>query len=278
MIRDPRLVRALLACYPARWRQRYGDEYAQLLCDLQIHRRPALILDSLCGAARARGGVLMSVRAPMSLAVWAAALFTVAGIGFQKLAEDLDGIAGGVYALLVAAAAISLLALIVAAAPAAVETLRNRGAGAWRFVAVPIVGVFTWYGVVRMARDLYDGHGDHTAATIAAFALIVVMGIAVVAATAWAANAVLKRSRAPQSTPVRRSSLAVVAIGMATTTVAALIWGLQVGSQDPSVFHAADGGLLSTPFVPSWIGAMIAMAAATGLAVSAVRAQRAAAR
>ena len=40
MTGDPRLVRALVACYPARWRTRYGDEYAQLLSDLNIARRP----------------------------------------------------------------------------------------------------------------------------------------------------------------------------------------------------------------------------------------------
>jgi hypothetical protein len=123
MTGDPRLVRALLACYPADWRRRYGDEYAQLLCDLRIHQRPRLIVDSLWGALRAQlcqGGRLMSTHSPMTLAVWAAGLFTVAGIGFQKLAEDLTGVAGTVHMLLIGAAMVALLALIAAAAPTAV--------------------------------------------------------------------------------------------------------------------------------------------------------------
>lgn len=129
MTGDPRLVRALLACYPHRWRREYGDEYAQLLCDLRAHRRPGLVVDSLRGALRARlheGGPLMPTRSPMTTAVWAAGLFTVAGMGFQKLTEDFTGVAGTVYALLVGAAALALLALVAAAAPTAVALLRGR--------------------------------------------------------------------------------------------------------------------------------------------------------
>jgi hypothetical protein len=49
---DVRLVRALVACYPAGWRRRYGEEYAQLLYDLHVHRCPALIVDSLRAVLR----------------------------------------------------------------------------------------------------------------------------------------------------------------------------------------------------------------------------------
>src|SRR5690242_14654654 len=97
---DVRLVRALVACYPADWRRRYGDEYAQLLHDLRIQRHPALILDSFCGAVRAHGGVLMSSNQPLTTMIWATGLFTLAGSGFAKLAEDFTGRASGMYWLL----------------------------------------------------------------------------------------------------------------------------------------------------------------------------------
>ena len=48
---DPTLVRALLACYPSRWRRRYGDEYAALLHDhLRAESASTLIVDALRGA------------------------------------------------------------------------------------------------------------------------------------------------------------------------------------------------------------------------------------
>jgi hypothetical protein len=61
----------------------HGEEYAQLLNDMRVQRRPALIADSLRGAVRAYGRVLMD--SSMTAVVWAAGLFTVAGIGFAKL-------------------------------------------------------------------------------------------------------------------------------------------------------------------------------------------------
>jgi hypothetical protein len=261
---DIRLVRALVACYPPQWRRRYGDEYAQLLCDMRVHRRPALIADSLIGAARAYGGVLMSGDSPMTLAVWGAGLFTVAGIGFGKLAEDFTG-ATGPYVLLVVAAAVALLALAVAAAPTAAALLRGRDPGARKYVAVPIVGAVVWYGVLRLALALSDGHGVHSAPNVAGFVLIAVIGVAVVAATAWAAATVLRRVPAVLPPRLRPAAVMTVATGMAVATVAALIWGLRVHAAQPAVFRG-DYGLLATPFVPSWLAVVLALAAATVLA------------
>ncbi|GIH19514.1 hypothetical protein [Rugosimonospora africana] len=279
MTGDPWLVRALLACYPSGWRRRYGQEYAQLLCDLGVHRRPRLIVNSLRGAVHARWeqGGFMSTRSPMTTAVWATGLFTVAGIAFQKLAEDLTGAAGGVYVLLVAAAAVALLALVAAAAPTAMALLRGRDAGAWRYVAVPFAGAAAWYGVLRLALLLSQGHGVHSAATITGFALIAVSGIGLVVATAWAAATVLRRVPADQPTRLRPAALVVLAAGMAVTTVVAVIWGARVHASDPTVFHG-DHGLLATPFVPSWIATIGLMAAASVLAAAAGRRQLAATR
>jgi hypothetical protein len=272
---DPRLVRALLACYPTAWRRQYGDEYAQLLCDLGIHRRPGLLVDSLRGALDAQltqGGLLMSTRSPMTTAVWATGLFTVAGIGFQKLAEGFTNTAGSVYKLLIAAAAVALLALVAAAAPTAVALLRGRDTGAWKYVAVPVVGVAAWYGVLRLAMAISHGSGVHSTVNITGFAMVAVAGVAVVAATAWAAGTVLRRVPADQPTRLRPAALIVLAAGMAATTVIALVWGLRVHANDPTAFHG-DQGILATPFVPSWIAALILMAAATAFATMAGRRQ-----
>lgn len=272
MTRDPRLIRVLLGCYPARWRQRYGDEYAQLLCDLRVGRRPALIVDSLRGAVRAHGGALITSRSPMTVAVWAAGLFTVAGIGLQKLSGDFVGVAAGSYHLVMAAAAVALLALIVAAAPNAVVLLRGRDNRAWRCVTVPFVGAAVWYRVLRLAVALSGKHGMHSAPDVIGFALVTVIGVAVVAATAWAATTVLNRTPAAQPARLRPAALLTVAAGMAVTTIGALIWGLRIHVDDPGGFRG-DHGILATSFVPSWVAALILMAIATALAADAGRHQ-----
>ena len=279
MTGDPRVVRLLLACYPSGWRRRYGPEYGQLLCDLRVQRHPLLILDSLHGALRAQlapGGLLMSARSPMTTAVWAVGLFTVAGIAFQKLSEDLTGAGGStadaLRAWLVAAAAVSMLALLVATAPTGVALLRGRDRRAWGYVAVPVVGAAAWFGVVRALRAVGQPGGVHSGANLAVVAVVVLAGVGVVAATAWAASAVLRRVPAEQPARLRPVALVVLAVGMGATAVLALAWGLSVRAGDPGVV-SGDQGLVATPFVPSWVATVVLLAAAAALAAVAGRRQ-----
>ncbi|SCE91783.1 hypothetical protein [Micromonospora mirobrigensis] len=273
MSSDARLVRALVGCYPPVWRRRYGEEYAQLLCDMQVHRRPRLVADSLLGAARAHGGALMSGRPSFALPVWAAALFAAAGIGFAKLAEDLSGVATTAHAAVIVAAAVALLALAVAAAPAAAALVPGRAADAWRYVAVPIVGAAAWCGVARVAAAATAGRTVHSGPNIAAFALIAVTGLGVLAATAWAATRILQRVPLAGPGRLRGSAVTAMATGMAGATFAVLVWGLRVRATDAAAFHS-DQGLLATPFVSSWLAVLIALCAASVLGAVAARHHR----
>jgi len=274
---DVRLVRLLVACYPAGWRRRYGEEYAQLLCDLRVHRRPALIIDSLRGAARAHGGVLMAKAAPMTVVIWASGLFTMAGIGFAKLAEDFTGPAPGTYALLVAAAAVALLALVAAALPTALAMWHGRDVGAAKYVTVPVMGATVWYVVLRLTLAMTAGYGVHSAANVAGFVLIATTSIAVVAATAWAAARVLQGLPAAQPRRLRPVAMSVMAGGMAVATAAAGVWGLQVRYSDPSRFRG-DQGILATPFVSSWLAVVVALTISAVVTALATRRQLAALR
>jgi uncharacterized membrane protein len=96
----------------------------------------------------------------------------------------------------------------------------------------------------------------------AGFAVIALLGIAVVVATAWAAGEVLHRVPAALPARVAKVVLGAVAAGMAVATVAAVVWGLQIHS-------GADGGFLATPFVYSWIATAVVLAISTGLAARA---------
>jgi hypothetical protein len=288
MSRDPFLVRALLACHPRSWRQRYGEEFAAVLTDSLgpgrwVHR-PSIVLDVLRGAVHARlnpnGGVLVSTRSPMSMAVWAAGLFTVAGVGFQKLTEDqaLSTAAGRhagtgwAFDTLLIAAAIALGALMVAALPTAVALARGGSNGTLWLLAVPPLAIAAWFGVLRIAFLIGRGHSVHSAPNLVAAVLVVGSGVAVVAAIAWAATVVLRRVPAPGGARLRAVTLAAVAAGMAVSTAACLVWGLFLRAADPAGFAARDG-ILATPLLPSWILTLVLMATATGLAANASRGQ-----
>jgi hypothetical protein len=270
MSSDIRLVRALVGCYPPQWRRRYGAEYAQLLCDMQVYRRPRLVVDSLLGAARAHGGALMSGRSPLALPVWSAALFTAAGIGFAKLAEDFSGVAATAHIVMVISSAVALLALATAAAPAAAVLVRGRADGAWKYVSVPLVAAAAWYGVVRIVAATAAGHAVHSGPNVAAFALIAAAGLGVLAATAWAATRVLQRVPVAGPDRLRPVAVTAMAVAMAGATIAVLVWGLRIRTTDVAAFDG-NQGLVATPFVSSWIAVLIALCTASVLSGIAAR-------
>lgn len=284
---DPIVVRSLLACYPPGWRRRYGDEYAALLSDSMTKtawvRRPALVANVLRGALDAHvypRGVPMRdrVRTPITTAVWAAGLFTVAGIGFQKMTEDpalstaarRHAAIGWSFNLLIAAAAIALLALVAAALPTAAAMLRGRANGTLKFLAVPPLAIAAWYGVLRVALLIAGQHSVHSTRNILAACLIVVAGFGVVAGIAWAASTVLRRVPADAPARLRPAALTVIAVGMAAATIACLVWGLALHSAVPTGFTSTNG-ILATPLAPSWIVTTVLMATATALAAMASR-------
>jgi hypothetical protein len=279
------LVRCLVACYPADWRRRYGDEYAAVLSDSLMaapaSRRPALLANIVYGAVDARlnpEGPFMSerVRLPIATAMWAAALFGLAGVGFQKITEypelreaaEQHAAVGWSYNVLVGAAAAAAIALLLAVVPPAVALVRGRPAGTLRFLAVPPLALLVWVGLLPLAFRLARGHSVHSPANVTAVVVIVVSGLGVVAATAGAVSAVLRRVHVRALPRLRAVILPVVAGAMAATTLACAAWGIALRAGDPAEFNS-DDGLLATSLPASWVATTLVMAAATMLAIRA---------
>lgn len=273
-------MRTLLGLYPRAWRTRYGEEYAALLDDLLTatprRRHPALILDTIRGALDARihpGGNRMSFRTPVVAATWAAGLFIVAGLGFQKMNEDV-GLAGHsaiavAFVAFICAAVGALGALIVTALPTLAAMVRGRSAGAWLYVAVPFAGTAAWLGVLSVGKRISGGHPVGSGPNVAGAILVIGSGLAVVAATAWAASTVLRRVDAPGPAGLRSITLIVVAAGMAVTTIACIGWGVAV----LDTHRSGAAGLLDTPFIASWLTVTAATAAAAAVTTAAARRQ-----
>lgn len=96
-MRDPLLVRALLRLYPARWRDRYGEEFAALLADMTAGAsrlaRFRVIADAVLGGIDTRlrllrGGALPGQgRATLMRAVRALAGFAAVITGLRQLKQ-----------------------------------------------------------------------------------------------------------------------------------------------------------------------------------------------
>jgi hypothetical protein len=287
MSADSGLVRFLVSCYPARWRRHYGDEYAAVLADCLAaatgFRRAALLANIVGGAVDARlspEGPFMSerVRVPIVMAVWAAGLFGLAGVGFQKLTEypDLKEAAaqhaavGLSYNILRAMAAVALLSLLAAAVPPVVSLLGRWPAGTLKYLAVPPLALAIWVGSLPLAFVLARGHSVHSPANVAAVAAVVLFGVGVVAATAWTASRVLRRAQVRTLPRLRAVSLPVVAGAMAATTLACAAWGVALRAGDPAEFNS-DDGLLAISLPASWFATTLVMAGATAFAILASR-------
>jgi hypothetical protein len=143
-------VRSLLIrCYPARWRDRYGDEFEAVLAERPLG--PFDVADILLGAVdarlrlRGRGaaiaqgrGLSMSLRIGGFAGIFAAPLLALAWfLGFGPVA--IDGVVPGVLLL----AGLSLL--LVALAGLTAFQARSNPHVTWTAFAVPAIGlaVFT---------------------------------------------------------------------------------------------------------------------------------------
>jgi hypothetical protein len=246
-------------------------------------RRTALVANVVYGAIDARvnrEGPFMSerVRVPIVMAVWAAGLFGIAGVGFQKLTEypELREAAsehvavGASYNVLRVVAAVAVAALLVAVVPPVVSLLKSWPAGTLRFVAVPPLALAIWVGTLSVAGLLARGHSVHSVVNVTAVTTVVVLGFGVVGATAWTSSKVLRRAQVRAMPRLRAVSLPVVAGAMAATTLACLAWGVALRAGDPAEF-TSDDGLLAISVPASWLATTLVMAGATAFAVIASR-------
>jgi hypothetical protein len=285
--RDRLLVRIALAVYPARWRERYGDEFAAVLADMlaasprRAHAR--LVINAISGGADARlnppGGRTMPdrIRGSIATAAIAAIVFAIAGAGFEKMTEYDDfraaarqhAAVAASFDVLRAAAVLAGIAVLAGAAPLAWSVARQAIAGRRtdliRLLAVPPTAVAGWVAAVLVITRLYRHPQIHSAANIATAAAVGLLGLAAAGACAWAVVAILRRADlAPRLLRPQVIPMAVLSTSMAVVTGTDLSWGLALRASDGALFHS-ENGLVATSLPLSWAAGVAVLAAATAM-------------
>lgn len=217
---DPLLVRAIVSLYPQGWRDRYQDEFAELLTDLLAcsPRRRAttrLIVNAALGAADAHlnlgGGRAMTERIRTSLGVMICALvvFAIAGSGFQKMTEYPDFTAaarqhasiGTSFNVLRTAAIAAGIIVLAAAVPLVGIVLRQAVAGRrvdlLLRLAVPPAAIGAWIGSIKIIQAVSPQPGRRSGLDAAAATWVIALGFVAAARSAWAALSVLRRAELP---------------------------------------------------------------------------------
>lgn len=298
-----------LRWYPPAWRERYGDELADLVAAMSADRgtrsRGLLLLDIARGGTRERlrgwlGGGDPSpggrVRAGVLLVLCGWAVFLVGGAVFQRFSENwrqvtpasARGLPGAAYDTLIAAAVVAALLVIAGilwALPHVVSFLRSRDlrpladtvAAA---VTATIVAVVLFVVVLIWSHSLASAqrNGGDTGYEAA----FVVFGLAAAVALAiWTALAVrLARLVELPASVLRVEKLLAVGVGacMGLMLIAVAVWWGALAHSAPWALHDDPTGTAAPLVSVQLLIAGILMAAATVVggagAVRAVRADR----
>ncbi|MGI8802904.1 MAG: hypothetical protein ACR2KV_12120 [Solirubrobacteraceae bacterium] len=295
-VEETRLVQGLLRLYPAGWRERYAEEFAEVLVAslARGERTWQIALDVLAGALDARlhpsitGGTPMPhrVRSSAQVAFFAFVAFCLAGAGFQKMSEDpaftaaahVHPTVGFAYGVVFFGAIAAALAVFAGSLPVLVPVVRQALAGRRdlrRRLLIGPLAVAAWIGVVLAVTRLAATGGVHSAGNVALFLVFVAGSVIVCAGSAAALVTATRRADLPARVErVEWLPMIGLSLAMAAVTGADLAWGLRLESQAPALFHSHNG-ILATDLPLSWLTTVGVMGLATAVAVAAtVRAIR----
>ncbi|MHB1432797.1 MAG: hypothetical protein ACYCVZ_11855 [Streptosporangiaceae bacterium] len=270
---------ALLAAYPAWWRDRYQAEVELLIGDLRAdgRRQAAMAADLLCGAVGAwlnvgRTGMSERTRGSLITVLWCWAICGGAAAFFghdlsiypsRALAARIDAAHPAVpaaFAALYVAGLVGIAATVVAAVafavPTARQALRERRPGTLALMAVSPVSAAVWLAVFRFVISP-AGAGP---ARLALGVCWLLAGLAGAALSLFAVGRVVRATTF--SAAIWRVGVAAamtVTIAMLVATGATLAWGLAIRTAQAPPADAAG-----------WLTAIAVMAAATGRAIVAL--------
>lgn len=287
---DPgiRAVSALLRLYPAAWRERYGDEVANLLAGRPLSLRDGLDLvrgafDAHCNLSDLLGRWSVMVSRLRSTAVTtftAWVVFCVAVGGLSKVSEDpaftqaAQGHPGiGVsYAIVQGSFVLAMVAVLVGGLPLAYVALRQ----AWRdqdvvmgrLVLVPVLAAAVVGAYILVANRVADSTspGVHSGVNIAIFAGLVAVGGAGTVATVVAIRVAAHRATlSPRLLRLAGWAAAVAAVAISVGVAALAGYGWALRTDAPTLFNSANG-LLATPLPASLLAILLIGIIATAMA------------
>lgn len=211
--------------------------------------------------------------------------YVLAGIGFQKMSEDVvkstlpqtHPLLAVSYIAVEAGAVVALLAVLAGGVPIALATLRyaiahDRRDILWRFVVPPLsLAVFLAYLVVLVRVTPRNGTPPtlQTPGQLALVSsLIAVFVLAAIASTAAVLGAIARSDVDPRLYRFSRIPGVVATLAMLLTLIALATWSFALWQFAPSIFFGNDGALATSTIV-SIIVETVVMLGATAVAIRA---------
>lgn len=279
----------LMNLYPRAWRNRYGEELADLLVVAPL--TVVVVLDVVRGALDAhlnlsdliseRPGLPARMRstAMATLAAWV--MFCFAAVMIWPTTNDprFDDAAnahpliGALRWLATAGLATGVVAVASAAVPLAVFTAwqacRRRDLVALALFATPAVGVAIFVGYTEVLLQLTD-QPEHSVANVVMTVSWLVLGVTVAEVSGvGAATALMRRTEyRPALLRMTGWATAATAAAMSMALLAGAAYGLGIWIDTPALFSSSNG-LLATPLPLTWAALLLIAAVATATATRA---------
>jgi MFS family permease len=293
----------LLRLYPPQWRERYGEELAELIAEAGGDRRVPwrVRLDVARAAGRERllaaglsgdGAPGDQVRGGALLVLCAWALFAVGGVAVQKFSEHWQGVtppadrglpaaAFATLVVLAICAAVLVLAGIACAVPSLGRFLRGGGwAEIRRRVVVAAlatgVAIAALVTLVVSARGLTaDQRAGHDVAYTGVFVASALLAVACLIAWTVAAVTTARRLSLPAPTLRAEAYLAsAVTVLMALMTAATTVWWVALAEAAPWFLAGRSAGTGGSPIAPQLVIAAALMVTAVLLGAAGARQTR----
>lgn len=279
----------LLCLYPRAWRNRYEEEFLELLearpltffdqadllwgaIDAYLH--PHLSTSEMAPQEKARY-LSCTLRGSLLAGFGSYMIFGLAGFSFQKMTEDrafmdaasASSLVGASFQFMVISGIISLLALLAGGLPIICATIRDawigKHYGRLGLLAVPFCALALFWGIVEALINIPALRLPTLADGIIFFGGLLLITILSTAAVCLA----VKRSAVPGKV-LRFAVLpaCILTVAMVFALLAMLLWGLGIQSNAPALLTGNDG-LLRSSTLGTWLRIVAAMVIATGLAV-----------
>jgi hypothetical protein len=286
-------TRSMLRWYPARWRARYGDEFAAVVEEDLGDTQPTLryrfsIARSGLNEQLHEVGLVGNSASPSDqlrsgcfIVLCAFALFVIPGVGFAKMSEHWDqaihrgprhlpAVSYNLLASLAGACAVAVILAAIAFLPAFVQFLRTGGwpmirRRVWWAVSPSLATVAVCGGLVFWARHLTnhqrnDGFGWYQFV----FAIVAILFAATVATWSVAAVAIVRHLDLRLTQVKIAGTLAVAVAGcLPVMTAAAAVWWGSMATTAPWFLAGTRAGTSPSPLPPNLLGVLVIMTIAS---------------
>ncbi len=291
-----RITKHMIRLYPRQWRNRYGEEFLDLLEQrplsildgvdlvfgaLDAHLHPHFGMTALSPPEKDRQ-MILALRSSLLILFCSFVGFMIAGTGFQKMTEEAafqqatqtSNLVGLPFYLVVAGAIATLIAMIIGGLPIVIAIIKlvfvQKRYNTLAMLAVPPLAFLIFLGTTLLLEVIEQPHTESIWQILLYRSLFFgTLIIAIISSTGAVCTAVAQSEIPEKLLFFALLPFACCTIAMTLVLLAIILWGLGLHASAPQLF-TGNAGILRTSTTWTWVSIVLEMILATGLAIFAL--------